>query len=43
VSDPAVTTAWVRAFIDELARAGVEHVCLAPGSRSMKALTQAVV
>ena len=34
MSDPAVTTAWVRAFIDELARAGVEHVCLAPGSRS---------
>ena len=34
MSDPAVTTAWVRAFIDELARAGVEHVCVAPGSRS---------
>ena len=34
MSDPAVTTAWVRAFIDELARGGVEHVCLAPGSRS---------
>ena len=34
MSDPAVTTAWVRAFIDELARMGVEHVCLAPGSRS---------
>ena len=34
MSDPAVTTAWVRAFIDELARVGVEHVCLAPGSRS---------
>jgi 2-succinyl-5-enolpyruvyl-6-hydroxy-3-cyclohexene-1-carboxylate synthase len=34
MSDPAVTTAWVRAFIDELARGGVEHVCIAPGSRS---------
>ena len=34
MSDPAVTTAWVRAFIDELARGGVEHVCVAPGSRS---------
>ena len=34
MSDPAVTTAWVRAFIDEMARAGVEHVCVAPGSRS---------
>ena len=34
MTDPAVTTAWVRAFIDELARAGVEHACVAPGSRS---------
>jgi 2-succinyl-5-enolpyruvyl-6-hydroxy-3-cyclohexene-1-carboxylate synthase len=34
MSDPAVTTAWVRAFIDELARGGVEHICIAPGSRS---------
>ena len=34
MNDPAVTTAWVRAFIDELARGGVEHVCVAPGSRS---------
>ena len=34
MSDPAVTTAWVRAFIDEMARGGVEHVCIAPGSRS---------
>ena len=34
MSDPAVTTAWARAFIDELARCGVEHVSLAPGSRS---------
>lgn len=34
MSDPAVTTAWVRAFTDELARGGVGHVCIAPGSRS---------
>ena len=34
MSDPAVTTAWVRAFIDELACGGVGHVCVAPGSRS---------
>ena len=34
MSEPAVTTAWVRAFIDELARGGVAHVCVAPGSRS---------
>ena len=34
MTDPAVTTAWVRVFIDELTRGGVEHVCIAPGSRS---------
>lgn len=34
MSDPAVTTAWARAFMDELARVGLEHVCVAPGSRS---------
>ncbi len=34
MTDPAVTTAWVRAFTDELVRGGVEHVCIAPGSRS---------
>ncbi|GJG87455.1 2-succinyl-5-enolpyruvyl-6-hydroxy-3-cyclohexene- 1-carboxylate synthase [Gemmatimonadetes bacterium T265] len=27
-------TAFVGAFVDELARAGVRHVCVAPGSRS---------
>lgn len=32
--DPAVTTACARAFIDELARLGIKHVCVAPGSRS---------
>ena len=32
--DPAVTTACARAFIDELARLGIEHVCVTPGSRS---------
>jgi 2-succinyl-5-enolpyruvyl-6-hydroxy-3-cyclohexene-1-carboxylate synthase len=34
MTDPAVTTAWVRGFVDELARLGVGHVCIAPGSRS---------
>ena len=34
MSDPAVTTVWARAFMDELARTGVVHVCVAPGSRS---------
>ncbi|MEE2668839.1 MAG: 2-succinyl-5-enolpyruvyl-6-hydroxy-3-cyclohexene-1-carboxylic-acid synthase [Gemmatimonadota bacterium] len=34
MNDPAVTTVWARAFIDELARQGVEHASLAPGSRS---------
>jgi 2-succinyl-5-enolpyruvyl-6-hydroxy-3-cyclohexene-1-carboxylate synthase len=30
----AVQTLWARAFLDELARSGVRHLCLAPGSRS---------
>jgi 2-succinyl-5-enolpyruvyl-6-hydroxy-3-cyclohexene-1-carboxylate synthase len=25
---------WARTFVDELARTGLEHVCIAPGSRS---------
>lgn len=27
-------THWARVFLDELSRAGVKHVCIAPGSRS---------
>ena len=27
-------TVWARAFMDELARVGVRHLCVAPGSRS---------
>lgn len=34
MNDPAETTVWARAFIDELARHGVKHASLAPGSRS---------
>ena len=34
MSDGAANTAWARAFVDELARAGVREVVLAPGSRS---------
>jgi len=34
VSSAEVTTAWARAVADELARAGVREVVLAPGSRS---------
>ncbi len=29
-----LATLWARTFVDELARAGVEHVVLCPGSRS---------
>ena len=34
MSHPAANTAWARAFVDELARAGVREVVVAPGSRS---------
>ncbi len=34
MSAAAATTLWARAFVDELARAGVREVVVAPGSRS---------
>jgi 2-succinyl-5-enolpyruvyl-6-hydroxy-3-cyclohexene-1-carboxylate synthase len=34
VSAPNENTAWARVFVDELARTGLEHACIAPGSRS---------
>jgi 2-succinyl-5-enolpyruvyl-6-hydroxy-3-cyclohexene-1-carboxylate synthase len=30
----AIQTLWARSFLDELARCGVRHLCMAPGSRS---------
>src|ERR687888_469792 len=34
MADPKVTQAFAVTFVDQLARAGLRHVCLAPGSRS---------
>src|SRR5260221_4534787 len=34
VENQNATHAYVNAFVDELARAGVQHVCVCPGSRS---------
>jgi 2-succinyl-5-enolpyruvyl-6-hydroxy-3-cyclohexene-1-carboxylate synthase len=34
MSHPAANTLWARAFVDELARAGVREIVVAPGSRS---------
>src|SRR5258708_27668531 len=34
VQNQNATHAYVNAFVDELARAGVRHVCVCPGSRS---------
>jgi 2-succinyl-5-enolpyruvyl-6-hydroxy-3-cyclohexene-1-carboxylate synthase len=34
MADPKVTQAFAVTFVDELARSGLRHVCLAPGSRS---------
>ncbi|WP_435182558.1 2-succinyl-5-enolpyruvyl-6-hydroxy-3-cyclohexene-1-carboxylic-acid synthase [Halobellus sp. EA9] len=33
-TDPNRNTLWARAFVDELAEAGVDAVCISPGSRS---------
>ncbi len=34
MSGPDRNTVWARLLVDELARAGLRHVCIAPGSRS---------
>ena len=34
ISPEQATAAYIGAFVDELARSGVRHVCVAPGSRS---------
>src|SRR5258708_31525410 len=34
VQNQNATHAYVSAFIDELARTGIQHVCVCPGSRS---------
>ncbi|MGQ4555695.1 2-succinyl-5-enolpyruvyl-6-hydroxy-3-cyclohexene-1-carboxylic-acid synthase [Halobellus sp. GM3] len=33
-ADPNRNTLWARAFVDELAAAGIDAVCISPGSRS---------
>lgn len=34
MSDPNINSLWARAIVEELARGGVEHVVVCPGSRS---------
>ena len=34
MTHPNRNTLWARTFVDELARTGIDAVCIAPGSRS---------